>query len=282
VTSGDKNEISEQWFERYLRDHDIEGGDDHHPELGDDRRPDYRVSRGSDVAICEVKEFTDSALQRRAAQSAGHAFTTSNKEEYGTVRNTISKAAKEQLRPFKDRGEALAVVLANPHGVLVHLDDPIQIVTTMYGNQAFSVPVGPGADPSDPGHLVFTDDGALTSLHRYLGAVITLHRRTNAADGQEDWLRENRHRWPETNDLQQANRDAEETLTDPGYKAATATLGDYYFVRVYSTISTVTGDAVPVPKDLFNGPHDQYWAVNKLDGGFELELVQGQFNDRQR
>ena len=52
--------------------------------------------------------------------------------------------------------------------------------------------------------------------------------------------------------------------------------GDYFFVRVYSTLSTVTGEATPVPRELFNGPRDQYWTVNPTT--MALELVQGQFD----
>ena len=59
---------------------------------------------------------------------------------------------------------------------------------------------------------------------------------------------------------------------DEALKEAEATPGDYFFVRVYSTISTLTGEAVPVPHSLFDGPRDQYWAMN--DSG-ELALVHG-------
>jgi hypothetical protein len=52
--------------------------------------------------------------------------------------------------------------------------------------------------------------------------------------------------------------------------------GDFFFVRVYSTISSGKGEAVPVPRDLFSGPRDQYWAVNPATNA--LELVQGQLD----
>jgi hypothetical protein len=59
---------------------------------------------------------------------------------------------------------------------------------------------------------------------------------------------------------------------DEALDEAEATRGDYFFVRVYSTISTLTGEAVPVPRSLFCGPGDQYWAMNERS---ELELAHG-------
>jgi hypothetical protein len=271
-----KKETSELWFEEYLRERGLEGGDDHHPNLGPGRRPDYRVSRGADAVICEVKEFTDSKLDRRfreAVRTGQRGFVASSDEQYGSVRKAISRAA-DQLKDVKDHGEALAIVLANPSGVSVDLDHPTDVIAAMYGNEAVSIAVAPVTGPLPPAdpETTFGRDGALTAKHRYLGAVITLHRRTNAKDATETWSKANQHRWAELEDSREATRIVAKAHQEPEYREAAATPGEYYFVHVYSTISSGTGEAVPVPQSIFTGPHDEYWAMS--DAG-NLELVRG-------
>ena len=81
----------------------------------------------------------------------------------------------------------------------------------------------------------------------------------------------NRHRWDGIEDPGAAMA-AILDARDEALEEAEATPGDYFSVRVYSTISTLTREAIPVPRSLFNGPRDQYWAMN---GTGELELVHG-------
>ena len=130
--------------------------------------------------------------QRFAAAGPRQPLALSNDEVYGSVRNKISAAAKEQLRPVRDRKEALVVVLANPHGVDVPLEQPDDVIAAMYGNQAHSIAVNLPERQSDDGQLIFTRDGALTAKHRYVSAVATLHRGTHADDARERWYEANR------------------------------------------------------------------------------------------
>ena len=187
-------EISEEWFERYLADHAVDGGANHHPDLGVSKKPDYRVSRDCNGAICEVKEFTTSGMEKRFATSAGQPMSLSDDEVYGAIRRKISSAA-EQLKPVRDRDEALVVALANPHGVHVPLWRVSDIVACMYGNQGYSMPVNVESGEAGPGEHVFLRDGALTGKHRYISAVATLHHGTLAEEARQRWLDENRHRW---------------------------------------------------------------------------------------
>jgi hypothetical protein len=268
-------EISEDWFERYLVDHGVDGGDDHHPDLGVSKKPDYRISRdSSNGAICEVKEFTTSGMEKRFAVSSGQPMSLSDNEVYGAVRRKISDAA-EQLKPVRDRDEALVVVLANPRRIHVPIWRVNDIVACMYGNQGYSMPINVETGEGGPGEHVFLRDGALTGKHRYISAVATLHHGTLAEEARQRWLDENRHRWEGIEERQ------EKALTMLEIMSAEFDLlaqpeGDYFFVRVYSTLSTVTGKAAPVPRELFNGPRDQYWAVNPASK--TLELVHGQFD----
>src|SRR5436309_1148445 len=66
--SSGKKELSETWFEDYLRSTGHDGWQVHHPDLGTQQRPDYRAQKSGDVAVCEVKEFTTSAMQRAIAE----------------------------------------------------------------------------------------------------------------------------------------------------------------------------------------------------------------------
>jgi hypothetical protein len=38
------------------------------------------------------------------------------------------------------------------------------------------------------------------------------------------------------------------------------------FVRVFETPGAATGEAVPVRRDLFNGPRDEFWAIDPATG----------------
>jgi hypothetical protein len=272
MATTEAKEVSEEWFERYLLDHDLRGGEDHHPDLGIATRPDYRVPGPTGAAVCEVKEFTTSGMHERFAKAGPRQpLSLSDEEVYGDVRRKISYAAA-QLKPLAAGGDALVVVLANPHGIHVPLARADDIAACMYGNHGYSVPIERGTGRSGYGQHVFLRDGALTARHRYLSAVATLHRGTFAAGARDAWFEANRHRWARIENREERARtmlrlvkEELDPLPEPE--------GDFYFVRLYSTISTVTGDAVPAPRELFNGPRDQYWAVNPET--WDLELVHG-------
>ena len=69
--------------------------------------PDFLVSRAAEIlAICEVKEFTDTPLDRRLARA--RYATSSSAELYGSASDAIRDAAREQLRPFAGIGLPLA------------------------------------------------------------------------------------------------------------------------------------------------------------------------------
>ena len=149
------------------------------------------------------------------------------------------------------------------------------IVACMYGNQGYSMPINVETGEGGPGEHVFLRDGALTGKHRYISAVATLHHGTLADEARQRWLDENRHRW-EGIEQHQEKAVAMLEIMNAEFDPLAQPEGDFFFVHVYSTLSTATGEAVPVPRELFNGPRDQYWAVNLATKA--LELVQGQFD----
>ncbi len=185
---------SELWFQRYAAEHSLRGGDEHEPELGEDARPDFRISAGGPGVICEVKEFVTSSFHR-GLQDPGVKML-SPRDQHGTVRNKIGKAAKRQLRPYADRGEALVIVLANPRDVQVDIYEPGGVVEAMYGDLGYTFQVNPSTGEGGPGRWVCLDGGVFGGgRHTYVSAVVVLHRGTHAADARQRWMDEQRWRW---------------------------------------------------------------------------------------
>ena len=82
-------------------------------------RPDYLVRRGSTRAVCEVKYFEETALDRRMRRQ--RTIAASDKETHGPIRNALREGAKN-LRQLEGAGVPLVVVLTNPRGYFVDLD----------------------------------------------------------------------------------------------------------------------------------------------------------------
>jgi hypothetical protein len=103
---------------------------------------------------------------------------------------------------------------------------------------------------------------------------VTLHCREKAEDAKELWIEENRPRWDGCWDRRAIMVAMMEILhNDPGFEEAANTEGHYFFTRTYETAATATGEAVAIPRELFTGPKDEFWAMNKTNG--LLELVHG-------
>lgn len=257
---------SEVWFERYASEHGIEGAEDHEPDLGSDAKPDFRVFRGDASAIVEVKEFDTSVLDRRLNEAGpGNVVMLNAESELATIRHKLGKAAKTQLRPYADRGEPLVICLANPNGVMIDLDSD-DILAAMYGDPAyvFDIDTATGAAVND-GRFEFTRNGAFVDSHRYVSAVMTLHRGTLAVEARERWYDENRHRWAGIED-RIARSVAMLEARDDDLEAAEATEGDFYFVRVYEAKWAALGEAPRLSADLFSGPRDEFWQIDAEAG----------------
>jgi hypothetical protein len=159
-------------------------------------------------AIVEVKEFEvgDYERRKRAALDRGEAFDAPAKEALQPVRARIHDAAR-QLKPFRDRGVPLVVVLANPHGVSVSLD------ATELGWAVYGDPTVKGWLDAHTGEPVLVKpirghNGRLTNRHSYLSAIVVLSMRPYALDFYEDWHAERGAYYPDTNEAVQAFADA--------------------------------------------------------------------------
>lgn len=264
-------DLAEAQFETYLKEHGIAGGNDHHPDLGGGKKPDYRISRGTSGAIVEVKGFEISRLHDRLSESTGGGVL-SDDDVFGTARNKIKKATR-QLRPYAGRGEALIVALANPRRLYTPTEDAQETIATLHGNPAFVMPISTeSGEAVTEGESILDRDGVFGGgLHRHVSAVVTLHERTYESDAVERWHDENRHRWEHVEDRQERIVTYLE-CRDDALVTAEATPGTYCFVRVFETVSAVEGkDAVPVPRGLFDGPHDELWTVDLTTGRVKQE-----------
>lgn len=84
---------SEVWFEEYLREVGHSGSDEREPDLGIPTRPDYLVRAGEARAVCEVKQFTTSGLERRLQGPHNSTLTLGDDEMW------VSFAARCGRRP---------------------------------------------------------------------------------------------------------------------------------------------------------------------------------------
>jgi hypothetical protein len=211
----------------------------------------------------ELKSFTTKRLSETL--NPGSFSAVSDKVVYGSVRSAISEAAR-QLKPLKDRGEPLVIVLANPLHAEVCLEEPDDVIYAMYGNPAVQFSLDPtGTELEGQGRAICDRDGALTSKHRYISAVVTLHRRTHRKDYENEWAERNRYRWQGQADRVEAMRIVVEAHEE-ALAEFEAIEGDYLFARVFSTISAATGEAVAVSHDLFNGSRDEHWTCDSATG----------------
>jgi hypothetical protein len=169
-TAGDRlfeSFLDQQGGYRYEFEPDLEA------ELGlaIQRLPDYLVRRGSDITVCEVKEFTRTAAEERLLREGGGVF--SDKEVYGPIRERL-RAAARGLRPLEGSGIPLVAVLTNPRAVWVDLDFD-GVAHAILGNPAVRIQVGPGADPAAEDEPIATRDGVMLRERRYVSAVVVVH-----------------------------------------------------------------------------------------------------------
>lgn len=82
--------------------------------------------------MCEVKEFTTDAMNRRWPDGGSQSGAFSSEKWLLTVRRAISATAR-QLEPLAGTGQPLVIVLANPHGVIAELTGQ-KLVEAMHGD----------------------------------------------------------------------------------------------------------------------------------------------------
>jgi hypothetical protein len=233
-----------------------------------DARPDYLVEPDGARAICEVKEFTTTRITDHLTDAGGTA-SLSDKEVFGPVRSAMTSAAREQLLPFAGLGVPLVVVLANPHGADVSLDDE-HVSLAIMGNLKVRIKVGPNLPPADEdaewiadGYGAFIsvlDDGRLENRNPHVSAVVVVHER----DHRSDWIERVLADEPEVESFE-STRDAMAAYlraVDERQERGEAPEGSYRWVEVFDLSGNPTPpgfQGTPLPRELFDGPRDRWF-----------------------
>lgn len=216
------------------------------PEFGTGRHPDYLITAGEHTLVAEVKAFETYGMFEDAVPE--QVMSRSLTEALVPIRKQIKKAAG-QLKGLQDRGWPLVIMLDNPGGRPIPFDSPHLILSAMYGDLTLQAPVMADGVLGD-----FTGvagrNGSLRNDHPYISAIAVVRREDHAAQWAGAWHDQNR--------AQFGNDD--QALAAAFAKAShEAPEGDDLFLEVFETLST---EAVPLPRKVFNGPRDRRWIPN--------------------
>lgn len=111
--------VSEQLFEAYLAENGYSEFDFEPQPNGTQKRPDYRATVNGQPAYFEVKEF---------------ATPLRTENPYLDVYRPLREKINDASRQFKGlQGQVCVVVIANPHGAPVYLDE-IAVIGAMFGD----------------------------------------------------------------------------------------------------------------------------------------------------
>ncbi|MFI9588098.1 nuclease-related domain-containing protein [Streptomyces sp. NPDC052236] len=214
------------------------------PDLGIIKRPDFLITTDRTVVV-EVKAFETYGMFENPVlnQPMARSLTDALKP----IRKQIEAAAK-QLKPLQDRGWPLVVMLANPGRRPIPFTSSM-IFSAMYGDLEMQAPMlSDGSLGEFRGAAGL--NGKLRNHHAYISAVAVARRRDHSAQWAAEWC--DAHEAEFGDDvtglvaaLAEAHQDAPE--------------GDEVFLEVFETLSST---AVPLPRDIFNGPGDLHWVPN--------------------
>lgn len=261
---------SERRFASYLEahgclyEHDLDWRE-RFPEATTAKSPDFLVSRaGEPLAICEVKEWRSSAVDRRLAVQRFGSF--SSEEVHQTAADAVQAAAGEQLRPFAGVGLPLVVVLANPHHRLVPLDR--DGMTLSLFDTTDELQAGPDGlvRRVSVGALAATGaDGSLHNPHPYLSAVVVVHERTHEQDFMDQQAASMRPPSPpRTGHERRAQATAMLEAMNRAQREGRVPSGGYEWVDVFDLSGLGAGfDGVPLPEHAFDGPRDRRFVVGE-------------------
>jgi hypothetical protein len=265
--------ISEEWFDEYL---DANGYSyEEEPDLGVVKHPDRLIERVGVKAICEVKEFTTDAMQRRWPEGGSHFGSFSGEDWMLNVRRAISDKA-EQLEPLAGDSRPLVIVLANPHGVRAEITGE-KLIEAMYGDLQVTFPWdpetgGPAADPvwtlGGGGRLADVEKGELA---RWVSGVVGLHRGDHFFDWQREWIKswkaEHLPEGPRSEDDALARYEAYRAELEEAVRTENPPSGEYLYLHV---VEAGSEEAVPLPRDILDADRDLRWVVNREAGTIEL------------
>ena len=245
---------SEAWFDEYVRSHGHDPGDAE-PDLGIEKNPDRRITWNGHEVVCEIKQFESHPF----ARVVGSVGTLSMKQALNPVRRKVSRAA-EQLKPLAESDWPLVVVLANPTGQPVPFSTD-EILWALFGDPIIQITINAATGNPGPAQQTVGRNSRLLFNHQYLSAVVALRKGSHRQDWHNAcWERLKAEQQPEfdPSDINAIVRLAEQV--DEAEAAALANgeieEGDYLYTEVFTAVSET---AVPLPRDVFDGPLDTRW-----------------------
>jgi hypothetical protein len=233
--------------------------------------PDFLIEPEGAQVVAEVKQFET----RHITDRPGRGGTLAPQKVFGHVRAKMTQAAREQLLPFAEVGVPLIVVLANPLGADVMLDD-YHVMHAILGNPKVTFTVGSDAPPDDPGEhiaedygafVAVTDDG-LINYHSHVSAVVVVHERAH----ETDWIKQRLRREPQVDDLSKAGEEVVRYLqiVEEARTRAEVPEGSYRWVEVFDLSDNPTPpgfQGVPLPRNVFSGPRDRWYGFREDNFG---------------
>jgi hypothetical protein len=274
---------AEQQFTAYLESHGYTWSHepDYQTELGlptlPATKPDFLVARGGMRAVFEVRQFETTAI-RDALVLAGGYMSTGPRKAYKSLRSALVEKAK-QLRPLTGAGLPLVIVLANPLGTDVILDEH-HVTAAMFGNPSFNIPIDPATGGAPEGaqmHWTLENYGVFCSpvleggeirswenRNPHVSAVAVVHERLYSTDWHEEIV----DRYPPANASMEAAVDAvfeAHQQVAAGVAAGEEPKGAYQWISLYEIDGQ---DAVPLPTDWFGGLRDERHGSHPDTGGY--------------
>jgi hypothetical protein len=246
MEKNDLGEVAEQWLNRYLDDRGYTFQEE--PDPGGATHAGRVVQAGDRPVMCEVTTFTtgglieDIVVPDIGAEQIleGEPVARDLTETLAPIREQIGAAAAAGLRRWKNRDRPLVVVLADPMDRPIPLE-PSLVIAAMYGD----VPPGEHGPAGEPS-WVAGEHGRMTAEYPHVSAVAILRLRTYAQDWVDAWIEANSHAYSSPAQMLTAIRRYDRAAPD----------GDYVVLDVFETLSP---EAVPLPRDVFNGPRDTRW-----------------------
>lgn len=239
-------------FERFLEDRSYQFGyeRDWRAVFGIDAatNPDYLVAHGGAQLLCEVKEFRTQRIRKKLPP--GRAGALSSRDVYGPIRDKIGEAART-LKPFASAGLPLVVVLTNPLGADVTLDD-FEVTHAILGDAQVTVTFDPKT-PEVHSAVNTAGRGGVIRDHLYLSAVVTVHESLD-----QDWIAGILRRHRGAGGAQAATREIHQEMED-----RTAPNTDRW-ATVYDL--SWRGGAPRLANGIFAGPRDTWFGLR--DGEF--------------
>ncbi|MEW2172373.1 hypothetical protein AB0935_20925 [Streptomyces sp. NPDC007027] len=216
--------------------------------LGIEKRPDFLISVSKYQLAAEVKAFDTFGILERL--EPGQVGARSLKDALKPIRKQIEGAAG-QLKGLQGREMPLVVVLDNPVGRPIPMDASM-IMSAMYGDLTVHLNGDPNGTATS--ELVAGRNGQLRNYHPYISAVVVIRREDLAAQWAAKWMDDHLAQFPDfrkgdVKPLVEAFAEAQQYAPE----------GDVLYVEVFETISEA---AVPLPRDVFDGPRDLRWVPN--------------------